>query len=281
MARSNLPRDSASKPSLVMSSLRFSLSSKRMTIFSPKRAGMVETRKSRSLILPSLRYLIMMRPSWGKRFSLMSSLAMILTRLIIASRSFVGGVLAREVFHHLGKFFFAFGLAVELGNGFGNRRLGGHHRFDVETGHELNVVHGEDVGRIGHRNGQGRAYPGERNNLIADGGVLRDQLDNGGVDLIILQIDGGNPVLAGKHTRYLVVADEAELHQARPQPGPAGFLVIQGLTELVGGDQVFLDQYFAEPGRHRMRTPRGIHTPGKIKLADRGERLWVHFPRTY
>ena len=157
----------------------------------------------------------------------------------------VRGFLAGEVLHHLGELFFALRLAVELGNGFGNRRLGGHHRFDVEAGHELNVVHGEDVGRIGHRNGQRRANPRERNDLVADGSVLRDQLDDGGVDFVILQIDGGNAVLAGKHTRNLIVADEAELHQARPQPASARLLMFQGLPELVGRDQVFLDQYFA------------------------------------
>ena len=37
-----------------MSRRRFSLSSNRMTIFSPNRVGTVETRKSSSFILPSL-----------------------------------------------------------------------------------------------------------------------------------------------------------------------------------------------------------------------------------
>ena len=41
MAFSNFSSDSGSKPSLVMSSRRFSLSSKRMTIFSPNSVGSV------------------------------------------------------------------------------------------------------------------------------------------------------------------------------------------------------------------------------------------------
>ena len=44
MAASNLRSDSASKPSFVMSSMSLSLSSKRMTIFSPNRVGSTETR---------------------------------------------------------------------------------------------------------------------------------------------------------------------------------------------------------------------------------------------
>ncbi len=315
MARSNFASDSGSNPSLVMSRRRFSLSSNRMTIFSPYSVGIVETRKSRSLILPSLRYLIMMRPSCGSRFSLMSSLAMILMRLVMASRSFIGGdhhrlqdsvnpeahahfffvrldvnvagapldgvgqdqvhqlddgrflgrafqlgevhllffggefqvrgFLAGEVLHHLGEFFFALRLAVELGDGFGDGGLRGHHRLDVEAGHELDVVHREDVGGIGHRDGQRRADARKRNDLVADRGILRDQLDDGGIHFVILQIDGGNAVLAGKHTRNLIIADEAELHQTRPQPAAARLLMFQGLPELVGRDQVFLDQYFA------------------------------------
>ena len=62
-----------------------------MTIFSPYSVGTVDTRKSNSFFLPSALYLIMMRPSWGKRFSAMSSLAMIFTRLVMASFRRMGG----------------------------------------------------------------------------------------------------------------------------------------------------------------------------------------------
>ena len=76
-----------------MSRRRFSLSSNRRTIFSPKSVGTVETRKSSSFFFPSLRYLIMMRPSCGSRFSLMSSLDMIFMRLVMASFNFSGGAI--------------------------------------------------------------------------------------------------------------------------------------------------------------------------------------------
>src|SRR6266704_801069 len=49
MAFSNLTSDSASKPSLVMSRRRFSLSSSRSTIFSPQSVGRVEARSDRVL----------------------------------------------------------------------------------------------------------------------------------------------------------------------------------------------------------------------------------------
>ena len=49
------------------------MSNNRMTIFSPKSVGMMETRKSSSFILPWYFILILMRPSCGRRFSEMSS----------------------------------------------------------------------------------------------------------------------------------------------------------------------------------------------------------------
>ncbi len=91
IAASSFCSDSSSKPSLVMSSISFDLSSRRMTIFSPKSVGRQETRKSMSLVEPLSEKRILMRPSCGSRFSAISSLAMILTREVIASRILSGG----------------------------------------------------------------------------------------------------------------------------------------------------------------------------------------------
>ncbi len=91
MAVSNLASDSTSKPSFVMSSISFSLSRRRMTIFSPKSVGRHDTRKSMSRLTPWSWNRILMRPSCGRRFSAMSSLDMILMREVIASRNFIGG----------------------------------------------------------------------------------------------------------------------------------------------------------------------------------------------
>src|ERR1700681_2871958 len=189
---------------------------------------MVETRKSRSLILLSFRYLIMMRPSCGSRFSLISSLAMILMRLVMASRSFLGGafqvgevrllflsgefqvsgVLEAEVLHDLVEFFPTLDFAVKFRDRLGNGSFGGHDRLHVEAGHELDIVHRKDVGWIGHRDGQRGAYAGKRYNLVADSGVLRYELDYRGIYLIKLKVNGWDAVLAGKDTRNFVIADE-------------------------------------------------------------------------
>ena len=66
------------------------MSSSRSTIFSPHSVGSEETRKSISRLRSSTLSRILMRPSWGRRFSEMSSLAMILMRESSGSRSFMG-----------------------------------------------------------------------------------------------------------------------------------------------------------------------------------------------
>ena len=93
IAGSNLASDSGSKPSFVMSSISLSLSSRRMTIFSPNSVGRTETRKSISFGTPFSLKRILMRPSCGSRFSAMSSFDMILMRDAIASRNFIGGLM--------------------------------------------------------------------------------------------------------------------------------------------------------------------------------------------
>ena len=94
IAFSSFFSESGSNPSFVMSSISLSLSSRRMTIFSPNSVGRHETRKSISLVPPSVSpKRILMRPSCGSRFSAMSSFAMIFRRDVIASRNFIGGAI--------------------------------------------------------------------------------------------------------------------------------------------------------------------------------------------
>jgi len=60
----------------------------RMTTFSPKATGTMETRISAST--PALS--ILMRPSWGFRFSAMSSRDMFLMRLTMAEWTLLGSL---------------------------------------------------------------------------------------------------------------------------------------------------------------------------------------------
>ena len=93
----------------------------------------------------------------------------------------------------------------------------------LKPGHELNVVHGEDVGRIGHRNGEGRTNARKRHDLIANGGFLRNELDDGRIDFIEFQIDRRNAVLARQNCGDIFVANKSKFHQASPSRPPFFF----------------------------------------------------------
>ncbi len=121
-----------------------------------------------------------------------------------------------------------------------------HHRLHVEAGHKLDIVHREDVGRIGHRDRERRSHARKRHNLIADCGFLRDKLDNGWIDFVELQIDRRDAVLPGKHCGDVFIAYNSHLDEARAQPAPVLFLIVEGLLELIRGDQAVFDENFAE-----------------------------------
>ena len=99
------------------------------------------------------------------------------------------GFFARQVLHYLVELFDALDVAVELVDCFADGGFRRHYRLDVEAGHELDIVHREDVGRIGHRDREGRSHARKRHNLIADGGFLRHKLDDGWIDFVEFQID--------------------------------------------------------------------------------------------
>ena len=70
-----------------------------------------------------------------------------------------------------------------------------HHRFDVVARHELDVVHGEHVRRVGHRDGERRARPVDGEDLVLLGRVGRNELDDVRIDLELREVDGRDAVL--------------------------------------------------------------------------------------
>ncbi len=169
---------------------------------------------------------------------------------------FLGGelqllVFIDQVFHHLAQLFrVSIRTAIEPRNRFPDGRFGRHHRLHIEAGHELDVVHGEYVRGIGHRNGQNGTHARKRNDLVTKRGVLGNQFDDVGIDFVILQIDRGNAVLAREHTGDVVIGDEAHLRQAAPQFATIRALKFERLLELVLSDQAFFNKYLAQTDGH-------------------------------
>ena len=69
-------------------------------------------------------------------------------------------------------------LAVVLLDRLDDRGFRRHDRLDVVARHELDVVHGEHVGRVGHRDRQRRAGARERDDLVLLRGFGGNQLDD-------------------------------------------------------------------------------------------------------
>ena len=66
---------------------------------------------------------------------------------------------------------------------------------------------------IHHGDGERCAHAAQRQNLVALGGIKRDQLDDRGINFKIVKIDGGHAVLPGEEVGDVLVGQEAQLDQ--------------------------------------------------------------------
>src|SRR6476620_9676207 len=102
-----------------------------------------------------------------------------------------------------------------------------HDGLDVVPRHELDVVHGEDVGRVRHRDGQRGAVSRERDDLVLVRGLARDQLDHRRVDVELEEVDGGDAVLLAQQRGDVFVLDEAQFDQNQAELPSVGLLIGQ------------------------------------------------------
>jgi hypothetical protein len=118
--------------------------------------------------------------------------------------------------------------------------------LDLEPGHELDVVDGEDVARVGHGDGEDVACAIDGDDLVFLRDLGRDELNDDPVDLEVGQVDGGDAVLAAQERRDVVFADEPQLHQVGADAAARRLLLLQGLVELFAGDEGRLDEHVAK-----------------------------------
>ena len=140
--------------------------------------------------------------------------------------------------------------AVVLVNGVEDRRFRRHDRLHVVAGHELHVVHGEDVGGVGHRDRQRRAGAAERDDLVLAGRLGGHELDHGRVDLELGQGDRGHAVLLGQQRGDFLVLHEAHLHEVGAELPPVLFLIGQRFLKLDRRDALLFEKQFTNPDRH-------------------------------
>ena len=131
--------------------------------------------------------------------------------------------------------------------------LGGHDRLDVVAGHELDVVHGEDVRRVGHRDRDRGAGLVDREDVVLARDVGRDELDDARVDLEVGEVDRRDAELLRETLGDVVLGDEAELDQGLAELSARVLLELEGLLELILCDQAGFGQQFAETYAHFRR----------------------------
>jgi len=108
------------------------------------------------------------------------------------------------------------------------------HRLDIEARHELDVIHGEHVGRVSGGNGQSGTDAAQRDDLVFLGGFQGDQLDHVGIDFEIIQVDRRDAVLVAEHVGDVVFRHEVQLHENGADPAAVFFLVLESLVQLFG-----------------------------------------------
>ena len=99
---------------------------------------------------------------------------------------------------------------------------GGDRDAAVEPGRDLDVVDGEHVGRVGHRDQQRLLVDeADRQRPVAARRGDRDQVGRGHVDVVDGEVDVVEPVALGDRARELVGVDDALLEQQRLGGRPA------------------------------------------------------------
>src|SRR5262249_53000160 len=91
------------------------------------------------------------------------------------------------------------------------------------------------------------------NDLVLLRGLRRDQLDDGRIDLELVEVDGGNAVLLAQQRRDFLVLGEPELDQNQAELAPVGLLIGQHFLELLRADALLFEKQFADADGHVTR----------------------------
>ena len=121
-------------------------------------------------------------------------------------------------------------------------RFGGDDRLDVEAGQKLDVVDGVQVRRIGHRHDERRARARDGDDLVLVADVLRNELQDLLIDLVLVEVDGRDAVLRREEIGDFAVGDVAELGERRAEVLAGAPLLVLRLSQLLQADELFADE---------------------------------------
>ena len=141
-------------------------------------------------------------------------------------------------------------LVEELVDRGGDVLLGRQHQLHRVTGLEPDGVDDRHVRRIGHGHDQLRPDAVDREREVLLDHFLGQEADDFDVDLVFGEVDHGNVELAPQESQQFRLLDEAGLDEDRSDPLLGLLLGIESVPQLLGGDDVPLQQDLPDFGCH-------------------------------
>ena len=151
----------------------------------------------------------------------------------------VGGLGLLQVFHDLLQLERRSRAVVIVDRRF-DSELGSDDRLDVVSRHELDVVHGENVGRIGHRDGDRRAGFVDGKDVVLARDVGVDQLDHRRVDFEVVEVDRRHAELLREALGDVLFGNESEFNEGLTELRAGVLLDLERVLQLILSDQTGL-----------------------------------------
>ena len=120
----------------------------------------------------------------------------------------------------------------------------------MQTGDERNVIARLDVGWIRHRQRQRRTTSRDRNDLVPERCLHRNEADDLRIEIELSQLDGRHAVLPAQSERDIFIAEHAEADERRAEAAAARALMVQRDVELCLGDAPLAEQQLTETNSH-------------------------------
>src|SRR6266540_2295419 len=120
--------------------------------------------------------------------------------------------------------------------------LGGNHRADIQLGDTLDIVHGQNVQRVGHRQEEFVVHPGDGDDLVVLAHVARNQFGDLLRDAQADQVDGRNLEYTAHRDTEVQVGHEALVDDDLVKAGAFPLLLLDQFLELLGEEQAVFDE---------------------------------------
>ena len=107
--------------------------------------------------------------------------------------------------------------------------------LDLHAGHGADVVDGEDVGRVGHRDDELAVLVADRQRVVAAADGVRDARDGRAVDRVVGQVDELHADLRRERGDELALGEHAEVDEDAAEAAAEAALLLDGVGRAARG----------------------------------------------